>query len=46
MSGFPILTIMLAIPTIAAVLCLFLSANGARWLALAATLVDLLLGKS
>ncbi|MFC3581241.1 NADH-quinone oxidoreductase subunit M [Sphingomonas hylomeconis] len=44
MSGFPILSVMLAIPAIAAVGCLFLSASGARWLALAATLIDLLLG--
>ena len=44
MTGFPILSIMLAIPAIAAVLCLFLSANSARWLALAATLANLVLG--
>jgi NADH-quinone oxidoreductase subunit M len=42
MSG--ILSLMLAIPAIAAVACLFLSANGARWLALIATLLDLVLG--
>jgi len=44
MSGFPILSVMLAIPTIAAIVCVFLSANSARWLALAATLADLVLG--
>jgi len=44
MHGFPILSIMLAIPAVAGVACLFLSANGARWLALIATLVDLVLG--
>ncbi len=44
MSGFPILSVMLAIPAIAAVACLFVSANTARWIALIATLVDLLLG--
>ena len=44
MSGFPILSVMLAIPAIAAVTCLFVSANTARWLALAATLVDFVLG--
>ncbi|QNQ11557.1 NADH-quinone oxidoreductase subunit M [Sphingomonas alpina] len=44
MSGFPILTVMLAIPAIAAIACLFVNANTARWLALGATLVDLLLG--
>jgi NADH-quinone oxidoreductase subunit M len=42
MSG--ILSLMLAIPAVAAVACLFLSANGARWLALIATLLDLVLG--
>jgi len=42
MSG--ILSLMLAIPALAAVACLFLSANGARWLALIATLLDLVLG--
>ena len=44
MTSFPILSLMLAIPAIAAVVCLFLSANSARWLALAATLADLVLG--
>ncbi len=44
MTGFPILSVMLAVPAIAAVACLFLSASAARWLALAATLVDLALG--
>jgi len=43
-SGFPILSIMLAIPAVAAVACLFLSAENARRTALAATLVDFLLG--
>jgi NADH-quinone oxidoreductase subunit M len=42
--GFPILSVLLALPFIAAILCLFLSANGARWLALAATLATLALG--
>ncbi len=42
--GFPILSLMLAIPTIAAVVCLFLSANSARWMALMATLANLALG--
>ena len=41
--GGHILTVMLAIPAIAAVACLFLSANAARWLALGATLIDFLL---
>ncbi len=44
MDNLPILSIMLAVPALAAVACLFLSANGARWLALAATLVDFALG--
>ncbi len=44
MTGFPILSVMLAVPAIAAIACLFLSAGGARWLALAATLVNLALG--
>ncbi|WP_242186458.1 NADH-quinone oxidoreductase subunit M [Sphingomonas sp. CARO-RG-8B-R24-01] len=44
MSGIPILSIMLAIPAIAAVACLFSSAQGARWIALIATLIDLVLG--
>ncbi|QPQ55516.1 NADH-quinone oxidoreductase subunit M [Allosphingosinicella flava] len=42
--GFPILTLMLAVPTLAAAACLFMSASGARWLALIATLVELALG--
>jgi len=44
MSGFPILSVMLAVPALAAIGCLFLSPAGARWLALAATLVDFVLG--
>src|SRR5690242_16352510 len=44
MNGFPILSVMLAIPAVAAIVCLFLNANAARWLALIATLVDLVLG--
>jgi len=44
MSGFPILSVMLAIPAIAAVACLFVSANTSRWIALMATLADLVLG--
>jgi NADH-quinone oxidoreductase subunit M len=44
MTGFPILSVMLAVPAAAAVLCLFSSAQNARWIALAATLVDFALG--
>jgi len=42
--GFPILTLMLAVPTLAAIACLFVSASAARLIALAATLIDLALG--
>ncbi len=44
MNGIPILTLMLAVPIVAAACCMVLNANGARWLALAATLADLALG--
>ena len=44
MSGLPLLTILIAIPLVAGLVALFLNANGARWLALAATLIDLALG--
>jgi len=39
-----ILTLMIALPLMAALACLYVSPNGARWLALAATLADLALG--
>jgi NADH-quinone oxidoreductase subunit M len=42
--GFPILSLMLLVPLAAAIGCLFLSNAGARWLALAATLINLALG--
>jgi NADH-quinone oxidoreductase subunit M len=42
--GFPILSLMLAIPMVAAIGCLFVSANSARWIALVATLADIALG--
>ena len=42
--GFPILSLMLAVPTAAAIACLYLSDGAARRLALAATLVDFALG--
>ncbi|RJF85324.1 NADH-quinone oxidoreductase subunit M [Sphingomonas cavernae] len=42
--GFPILSLMLAIPMAAAVACLYVNAQNARMLALVATLVDLALG--
>ncbi|MBZ6380292.1 NADH-quinone oxidoreductase subunit M [Sphingomonas sanguinis] len=44
MQGFPILSVMLAVPAVAAIACLFLTAQGARLLALAATLIDFALG--
>ncbi|GAA4217953.1 NADH-quinone oxidoreductase subunit M [Sphingomonas endophytica] len=42
--SFPILSLMLAIPAVAAIACLFLSAPAARLTALVATLIDLALG--
>ena len=42
--GFPILSEMLVIPLAAAIVCLCVSANSARWVALFATLADLALG--
>jgi NADH-quinone oxidoreductase subunit M len=44
MTGFPILSLMLAVPMAGAIACLFASANQARWIALVATLADLALG--
>ena len=44
MSGLPILSILIALPLLAGVIALFLSANGARWIALGATLLSLALG--
>ncbi|HWH16812.1 MAG TPA: NADH-quinone oxidoreductase subunit M [Allosphingosinicella sp.] len=44
LAGIPILSVMLAVPIVAGIGCLFLTANGARWLALIATLVDLAFG--
>ncbi|WP_374944806.1 NADH-quinone oxidoreductase subunit M [Sphingomonas sp.] len=41
---YPILTLMLGVPALAAVACLFVDATNARWMALGATLVDLVLG--
>jgi len=43
-AGFPILSLLLAVPMIGGALCLFVSASAARWVALVATLVDLALG--
>jgi NADH-quinone oxidoreductase subunit M len=44
MTGLPILSILLAVPLAGAIACLFVPANAARWIALGATLLDLLLG--
>jgi NADH-quinone oxidoreductase subunit M len=43
MSGLPILTILIVVPLVAGGLALFLKDQGARWVALIATLVDLAL---
>ena len=42
--GFPILTLLVALPVFGAIACIFADAKAARWIALGATLVDLLLG--
>jgi NADH-quinone oxidoreductase subunit M len=44
MTGLPILSLLLAVPMVGALACLFVSAGAARWIALGATLLDLLLG--
>ena len=44
MNGFPILSLMLAVPAAGAVACYFASAHTARWIALVATLIDFVLG--
>ncbi|MES3108686.1 NADH-quinone oxidoreductase subunit M [Sphingomonas aurantiaca] len=44
MTGFPILSVLIAVPMVAAIACLFVSANTARMLALTATLIDFVLG--
>ena len=43
MTDLPLLTLLIAIPLVAGVACLFVSAAGARWIALVATLVDLVI---
>ncbi len=44
MDSFPMLSVMLAVPAVAAVACLYSDKGGARWIALIATLIDLVLG--
>ena len=43
MSGLPLLSLLIVVPLIAGVLCLLLKAEGARWTALIATLIDLVI---
>lgn len=43
-TDLPILSIMLAVPMLAAIACLFVSAHSARFLALGATLINLVFG--
>jgi NADH-quinone oxidoreductase subunit M len=43
-SGLPVLGILVALPLIAGVLCLFVNANAARWIALLATLIAFAIG--
>jgi NADH-quinone oxidoreductase subunit M len=42
-TGLPLLTLLIALPLVAGGLCLFVKANGARWIALLATLLELAL---
>jgi len=44
MEGFPILSLMLLVPLVGAIVCLFVNDRTARLVALAATLIDLALG--
>jgi NADH-quinone oxidoreductase subunit M len=44
MNSMPLLSLMIAIPLVGGMACLFVSATSARWVALLATLLDLLLG--
>jgi len=44
MTNLPLLSILIALPLVAAALCLLVKANAARWIALVATLADLALG--
>ncbi len=44
MADFPILSLMLLVPLVAAVSCLMVDARAARWIALLATLADFALG--
>ncbi|TAD85811.1 MAG: NADH-quinone oxidoreductase subunit M, partial [Sphingomonadales bacterium] len=44
MEGLPILSLMMLVPLVGALACLFAGANAARWIALGATLVTFVLG--
>lgn len=44
MMSFPLLSVMIAVPLVAAAVALFTNATNARWIALIATLVDFALG--
>ncbi|HET7282813.1 MAG TPA: NADH-quinone oxidoreductase subunit M [Sphingomicrobium sp.] len=44
MTGIPLLSLLIIVPLVAGVLCLFMKAEGARWLALIGTLIDLAIG--
>ncbi|HEU5482359.1 MAG TPA: NADH-quinone oxidoreductase subunit M, partial [Sphingomicrobium sp.] len=44
MTGIPLLSLLIALPLVAGILCLFVSANVARWIALVATLGCLEIG--
>ncbi len=44
MSGVPVLSILIALPLLAGIACLFVSAAAARWIALATTLVAFAIG--
>jgi NADH-quinone oxidoreductase subunit M len=44
LNGLPILSILIGLPLIAGMLCLFVGASSARWIALLTTLVELALG--
>jgi len=44
MIGFPVLTILIALPLLAGILCLFVSAQASRWIALVSTLAAFALG--
>ena len=44
MSGVPVLSLLIVIPLVAAMVALFVGASMARWIALGATMLDLLIG--